>query len=199
MNYQSYSSFDNRPASFGKPIGQEFYDRGLGIPPIDENNITVQDIYRTPFLLLQEHRKNYKNMVSTALKGIQCNSELSTLFFSDKNIKRLQKMIRRDVFQRTNGEFRLDIDQDVKKLLIAMRAIYMTHARFLPGQIVRQCKRLNKKVIDEIIPGMITEIRQYYGYLKEINKPLDPIPRPLNVSNKGRLTLPSVTTVWSMD
>ena len=195
MNYQNFASFDNKPPYYSKP-NEAYYDRGAGIPKLDENNITIQDIYRTPFLFLQEHRKNYRNMSSTALKGIQSNSELSKMFFSDKNIKRVQRKIKAEVFKRTNGEFRLEIDQEQRDVLIAMRAVYLEHARFLPGQNVRQIKRLNQKVADEVVPGMITELKQYYGYLKEINKPLDPIARPVNVNNKGRLNLPSVTTTF---
>lgn len=195
MNYQNFSAYDNKPPFYSKE-SEAYYDRGKGVPKINETNMTVQDIYRTPFLFIQEHRKNYKNMASTALKGIQTKSELSRLFFSDQNFLRLQKLIKKDIFRRTSGEFRLDVDQDQKKLFIVMRAVYMEHARFLPGQIVRQIKRLNKKVVDELAPGMITEIKQEYGYLKEINSPLKPIPRPTSTTNAGRLSLPSITTTW---
>jgi hypothetical protein len=77
-----------------------------------------------------------------------------------------------------------------------MRAVYLEHARYLPGEIVRQIKRLNQKIVSEITPGIITSIRQDYGYLKEINKPLTPIPRPMNVNNAGRRALPSITTSY---
>ena len=71
----------------------------------------------------------------------------------------------------------------------------MEQARFLPGnQIVRQIKRLNWKVVDSSISGIVTNLKQEYGYLKEINKPLSPIPLPLNVGNKGRRQLPALTT-----
>lgn len=195
-NYQNYSSFTTSPPKYDKPH-EAFYDTdGKGVPTLEENNMTIQDIYRTPFLFIQEHRKNYSNMASSALKGIQTESDLSKLFFSDENFKRVQRMLKNEIFKRTNGQFKVDSDQEHKDLYIAMRAVYFEHARFLPGQIVRQVKRINQKVLDEIIPGMITEIKQHYGYLKEINKPLTPIPRPMNVSNAGRRTLPSVTTVW---
>ncbi len=52
------------------------------------------------------------------------------------------------------------------------------------------------KVVDEILPGIMTNIRQEYGYLKEINKPLTPIPLPQNVNNAGRQQLPSITTTF---
>lgn len=194
MNYQNYANYDNIPPFYGSK-NEAFYDFGNGIPKINQNNMTVQDIYRTPFLFIQEHHKNYNNMQADALKGIQSESELSKLFFSDTNMKRLQKKIKQEVFKRTNGKFRLDTDQEQQDLFIVMRAIYMEHARFLPNNTVRQVKRLNEKVITETIFSVITNIKQYYGYLKEINKPLDPIPRPLNL-NKGRKILPSISTIY---
>jgi len=196
MNYQNFSNYNNIPPAYGKE-SESFYDRGNGIPNINENNMTIQDIYRTPFLFLQEHKKNYKNMAPTALKGIQSDSELSKLFFSDENFKRIQKMIKIAVFEKTKGQFRLDIDQEQRDLFIAMRATYMEHARFLPTQIVRQCKRLNEKVVEEIIYPIITQIKQDYGYLKEINKPLTPIPRPMNI-NAGKKSLSSITTTFGL-
>lgn len=195
MNYQGFSGFDTAPPYYNKQ-NSAYYDNGQGVPKITENNMTIQDIYRTPFLFTQEHRKNYNNMSATALKSIQSESELSKLYFSDKNFKRVQNMIKQEVFNKTKGEFRLDVDQDQKDLFIVMRAVYIEHSRNLPGQIVRQVKRLNAKVIEEIAPSMITEIRQYYGYLKDINKPIEPIMRPLNVSNAGRLVLPSTSRIW---
>ena len=197
MNYQNFSSYDDRPPLYGNE-NNGFYDRGQGIPAITEQNMTLQDIYRTPFLFLQDHRKNYINLAPTALKGIQSESELSKLYFSDENIRRIQRMIKQEVFRRTHGQFRLDIDQEQFDLFILMRAVYFENARFLPGEIVRQVKRLNQKVINDAIPGIITNIKQDYGYLKEINKPLTPIARPMAVNNKGRRTLPSVTTTLGL-
>ncbi len=197
MNYQSCALFDNAPPLYGRE-GEAFYDRGSGVPQMTENNMTIQDIYRTPFLFLQEHHKNYNNMAPDALKGIQSQSDLSRLFFSDENFKRIQRLIKKEVFKRTSGMFKLDIDQDQKDIFIVMRAVYMEHARFLPNEIVRQVKRLNEKVIMDVVPGIITEIKQEYGYLKEINKPLSPIARPMNVNNRGRRTLPGVFTTFGV-
>lgn len=195
MNYQNFASYDNVPPMYKKE-NEAYYDRGQGIPQLNKNNMTIQDIYRTPFLLLQEHHKNYGNVADTALKGIQSESELSKLFFSDDNFKRIQLKIKKEIFKRTQGEFKLDVDQEQRDLFIVMRAVYMEYGRFLPYQIVRQVKRLNDKVVDSIVPGMLTEIKQEYGYLKEINKPLDPIARPQNCNGAGRRTLPSVFTTF---
>lgn len=196
MNYQDFAEYDEKPIEYNNFIKKK-YDDGKGISKLNENNITIEDIYKTPFLFTHFHKKNYKNMAETALKGIQCNNDLSKLFFSDRNIKRLQKKIKKEIYKRTKGEFKLEVDQDVQKLMIAMRAVYLQYARFLPSQIVRQCKRLNERVVEEIIPNMISEIRQYYGYIKEINEPIKPIMRPQNINKGGRKQLPSITKIWN--
>lgn len=193
MNYQNFADYNNVPPIYGREP-QAFYDEGSGVPQMDKNNMTIQDIYRTPFLFNQDHRRNFNKMVPIALKGIQSESELSKLFFSDQNIQRIQKMIRKAVTDATKGQFKLEVDQDQKDLFVVMRATYMEYARSLPNFTVRQCKALNKKVIDQLLPNLLTNIRQDYGYLKEINKPLSPIPRPVNVNSKGRRQLPSIST-----
>lgn len=195
MNYSNFSNFSSSPP-YNNNKYNPHYDNGQGVPKLNANNMTIQDIYRTPFLFTQEHKKNYNAMSQIALKSIQSDSEMSRIFFSDENIKRIQKLIKREIFKKTKGEYRLDVDQDQQDLFIVMRAIYIENCRNLPGQTIRQVKRMNMKVIEQVIPSMITEIKQYYGYLKEINKPLDPISRPQNVSNAGRLTLPPVTNLW---
>jgi len=197
MNYQKFASYENKPPFYNKQ-NNVYYDKGNGVPPINENNMTVQDIHRTSFLFLNDHNHKNTNAMKKALKGIQCNSELSKLYFSDTNIKRLQKMMKKEVYIRTNKQYKLDIDQDQQELFGAMRSVYMEHGRFLPGQIVRQIKQLNQEVINEQVPSMIEAIKREYGYLKEINEPIKPIMRPVNVNNAGRLTLPSVTTVLGM-
>ncbi len=172
-------------------------------------NQTIGD-YNTPsFQKIEEDRyrkknKNDYNMSMTAMRGIttegvNCEKpqdNLSDMFYSSENMTRIQKKIRMEVYNRTRGQFKLDDDQDESDLLVVMRAVFLEHARFLPFKIVHQIKELNKRVVEYIVPEMITEIKQFYGYLKEINEPLKPIDRPINVNNAGRKTLPSLTSVW---
>lgn len=195
MRYQNCAIYDNAPPKYGYE-GEAFYDQGQGVPKINANNMTIQDIYRTPFLFLQDHNKNYDNVSTEALSNIQSNSELSKLFFSDENFKRIQKLLKAEVFRRTNKVFRVDVDQEQMDLFLVMRATYLEQARNLPGQTVRQVKRLNQKVVESSVPGMISAIKQEIGYNVEINKPLSPIDRELNVNNRGRRTLPGIYTTF---
>lgn len=195
MNYQNFTSYNNFDPGYGKKY--HIYDDGTGVNAINKNNMTEQDLYRTPFLFIQDHPNDYKNLASIALKGIQSDSELSKIYFSEENMRRLQKQIKKEVFKRTRGQFRLDVDQDPKDLFIIMRAVYFEHAKNMDNKIIHQVKRLNAKVIESSLPDIITAIKQEYGYIKEINKPLQPMMRPINVNHAGRKTLPSLTTIFN--
>ena len=201
MNYQNFAEYSNKPPSFTKQNGKTkkkinfVYDQGNGIPVIPKR-ASMNEITKTPFLFLQEHNNNYANASETALKGIQTRTELSDLFFSKENFKRIQNKIKIEIYKRTKGEFKLEVDQEESDLLVAMRSVFLEHARFLPNFIVRQVKRLNEQVIDNVVPEMLTSIKQNYFYLKEINKPIEPIARPQNINNKGRKMLPSTCTIF---
>jgi hypothetical protein len=134
---------------------------------------------------------------SLAIGGLQMeNSPVSELYFSRENMKRIQKQIKREVYNESEGKFNLKRDQDETDLLVAMRAVFLDNAKNLPTNIVRQVKELNKLTLDYIIPDMMTNIKQQVGYLRDISRPPDPIARPINVNRAGRKTLPSSTTIW---
>lgn len=132
----------------------------------------------------------------TLLKSVYMPTPLGELYFSPSNIERIQKMIKYTIFKRTNGKYKLVVDQREDDLLVVMRAVYISDAENNPYRLVHQVKVLNNKTIERIIPNMITALRQDEKYLNEIDKPIDPIPLPVNVNSAGRLSLPSVTTLF---
>ena len=119
-----------------------------------------------------------------------CPSKVMLLYFSDENIKRIQKMIKREVYKRSKGKFVLTEDQDASDLNIAMRAVFKLYAKNLPTHIVRQVKGLNDQTVQYIVPDMMVNIEQYYGYLKDILNPINPIQLPISVGHGGRQTFP---------
>ena len=122
---------------------------------------------------------------------------LFKLFFSKENIYRLQQTIKKEVNIRTQGKFRLKEDQETSDLLICMRAIYLDHGKNLDKNIVRQTKILNKLLIDNIMPDIISNIRQQYDYIRDITQPRQIMINPVNVNGAGRKQLPSFTTLWT--
>ena len=117
-------------------------------------------------------------------------------FFSEANIQRIQEKIRREIYERSGRKYKMDVDQDREKLQVAMEDTYSNYSKNLPNHIRSQTKTLNRKLVDNLVPNMLTAIKQYYGYMKDISTPIEPMARPMNVNNAGRQTLPSVTTIW---
>lgn len=130
------------------------------------------------------------------LKGIYEPTPVGEIYFSQQNINRIQKMIKYELFVRTNGKYKLEIDQNESDLLIVMRDIYITCGKNMPYKVIHQVKELNNRTIEKILPDMISLIKQDDEYIKQLDKPIDPIPLPVCVNSKGRLGLPSVTTTF---
>jgi hypothetical protein len=131
-----------------------------------------------------------------ATQGLFEKNEITKMFFSDENMSRIQKKIKEEVYKRTNGQYTLDEDQDESDLMIVMRALYLDKCKNLNEQPIRQVKLLNQQTVDYIIPDLISNIKQYFGYIKDINKPLQVIPLPLASNRAGRKLLPSISTLW---
>lgn len=147
----------------------------------------------------QQNTNNWateNSIQKTMMKSVYEPTPVGELFFSQENINRIQKMIKNEVFIRTNGKYKLEIDQNESDLLIVMRDVMISCAKNIPYKVVHQVKELNKIVIEKIVPDMISNIKQDDEYIKQLDKPIDPIPLPVCMSSKGRLTLPSVTTTF---
>lgn len=163
----------------------------------DPKTVTAENIFRNSFVLLQQPTKTrYDKLIKSLSENLGYNSEISKLFFSDENIKRIQKLLKKEINIKSNGKYSLVVDQDEKQLVYVMRAVFIEYARGIPNQIVRQVKLLNRKVIGEITPNVINSIVHNQGYLNRINNPVIPIDLPVNVNNRGRRTLPGFSTIW---
>jgi len=125
-------------------------------------------------------------------------SKVAFEYFSVSNIKRIQHMIKKAVYLKTNKKFKLQEDQHVLDLIQAMKHIYVDYGIFVSNSIVRQVKKLNQLTIKSIVPDMIDNIKQYYGYLKDINSPISPINQPLNVNRGGRLQLQGPAHIYDL-
>ena len=75
-----------------------------------------------------------------------------------------------------------------------MRNIYLSHSKNLPSNIIRQVKELNTIFVNYVIPDMLTLIKQEHEYLNNLDKPITPLPLPLNVNIKGSKSLASSIT-----
>jgi hypothetical protein len=118
-------------------------------------------------------------------------SILYKLFFHPKNVYLLQKLIIMRVYQVSNGEYLIE-RQKKEDLLVVMMYIYEKYAEHLPYDFKSQINRLNNLVADEVLPGIITEIKSYFGYMERAFGPARIMPNPINLSKAGSKLLPSV-------
>ena len=161
-----------------------------------ENKYKPTDYYWSGYEQTKNNWTTENSIQKTLMKSIYEPTPIGELFFSPENINRIQQKIKYEVFVRTNGKYKLEIDQNETDLFVVMRDVLITCGVNSPYKIVHQVKELNKRTIERILPDMITIIKQDDEYIKQLDKPIDPIPLPVCLNSKGRLSLPSVTTTF---
>lgn len=140
-------------------------------------------------------------------KNLYSDSLLTDLFFSQKNIENVQKVIRYLVYKHTDQV----IDkQSTDELLVIMRAIYLeysSHPEIIKEDMSQQQKqniliqyknevdRLNKLVFNNVVPKLVSQLQQYMDYLRDVSQQPKQMERPKNDSIKGQKQYRSVTQI----
>jgi len=193
MNYSFINKYTNNDFTFKGNLIFNYHN--------DENkDIKNYNKYTDIDNVDSNERNNWateNSIQKSLLKSVYTPTPLGEVFFSPDNIKRIQNKIKKSIFIESKGKYKLQVDQNESDLLIVMRAVYIQDSYNAPYRIIHQVKELNEKVVNRILPDMISNIKQNEEYLNIIDKPIDPIPLPVNVSRAGRLSLPSVTTIWN--
>ena len=166
------------------------------IESFESNAYKPTNYYWSDYSQSQNNWTTENSIQKSLLKGLYQPTPIGELFFSQENINRIQKMIKYAVFTRTNIKYKLEVEQNESDLLVVMRDIYITCGKNMPYKVIHQVKELNHRTIEKILPDMISMIKQDDEYINQLDKPIDPIPLPVCVNSKGRLTLPSVTTTF---
>lgn len=140
-------------------------------------------------------------------KNLYGETPLTFLFFSDKNIESVQRLLRFVVHK----EIGQSIDnQDTTELMIVMRSIFLEYSRHpkliddtmsaqmkdaLLKQYTNEVDRLNQLVVNETVPRIISGLQQYLDYLKDASTQPIPHQLPKSMSSTGTKTYRSVTSV----
>ena len=126
------------------------------------------------------------------------HTPVSSLFFSRLNIDALQKGICNLVFNKSEGKYNISKQSEVE-LKIIMRSIYFDSlknqsqnlyvALFVNNNsenyVLEEVKKLNKSVLDWVVPRIITNLEQYNRYRQDISSLPNPIDRPTFTSTSG--------------
>ena len=135
-------------------------------------------------------RLNYDNTNDTGycpLEGILEKSKLSLVYFSKENLNLLDKVVRQQVWLKSNKKYKIG-KQSSRELLIIMRSIYLKYSKNLDCKIKEQIAELNDKVIDYCVEVILTNIKQQTEYINELDKPLQVFGRGVATSIKGDKT-----------
>lgn len=158
--------------------------------------MTSSELHNMPqaYFCDNEISKNLRNqLIKNQVRISECaQGNLENIFFSNENMDLINKQLVLAVYNNSNKLFKIAY-QSNDNLLIVMRYVFIEYARHLPYDILKQIKELNCRVVNEILPTIITNITQKINYLKEINTPKQLIPLPQNVNSKKNLK--SVTSV----
>lgn len=124
------------------------------------------------------------------LRGNWESTPVSTGFFSASNVERIQQLIRKGVFDRSQPKGYVIDDQSTDELKIIMRAVYYQYGRNMPKDIAAQIADLNQKVVDWSVPHILSAVDMYYYYIKDISTLPVPMAQPQHLSRAGTRSLP---------
>jgi len=157
----------------------EFKDRTLSEVLGDVNNGRVSDIN-----IVDDVKTDRRGDVimrsdnqETAIKGIVEETALSRYFFSPENIDAIQKTIRFRVYGKTDHV----IDyQSPQELYIVMRSVLLQHGNFKvsANNLLTEILDLNKHVTTYCVNEVSSNVKQYKGYLKDLESLPVPLDRP---------------------
>lgn len=127
-----------------------------------------------------------KDNRETSIKGIVEKSALSDLFFSDMNIDAIHKTIRYGVNKSTG---QVVAKQSDNTIYVVMRSIMLQYANFRTSgdNLAGEIRSLNGRVIDYCVENVSSNVQQYLGYIKDIERLPTPMDHPV-YHNKDNFT-----------
>jgi hypothetical protein len=128
--------------------------------------------------------ENNVNSISQSLT----NTQLSLNFFSKENINKIQNLIRKTVYYRSNYTHIISA-QNEQELLIIMRSMYLQYGKNLDYDIDKQTNVLNNMTIDWAVINILSNIDQYISYKKTCSTLPMPLERAQLSSQKGTKSL----------
>jgi len=178
----------------------------LGGIPVDMHNVVIDRQPNGRVIALDSVKNgeynNFKedidkndNFRNNAVKRIVTNNEITRLYFSNRNTDNIHASIIREVYRRSGNKYLIN-RQSNTELHIIMRAIYLQYCKNQGEDIIGQIMELNRIVVNQSVPKIMTQIQQYIGYKHDIEHLPIPIMHPKNLSSKGTRNLPSVTSTF---
>lgn len=136
----------------------------------------------------KDTRNNTALFSQEAHKGQIARNPVSDLFFCPNNVNVLQDGIRYRVWKET-GERYVIGRQNEQELRIVMRSIYYQYGKNLPNDVVGQVRDLNGRVLEWVVPEVVSNLRQYERYRQDASQLPMPLDRAPLMTQKGTKVL----------
>lgn len=123
------------------------------------------------------------------LANMQESTLLSQTYFSPENTQIIQNGLRRNVFLRTQKHVS---EQNTEQLQIVMRSIFLQYStnRTDSAELIReQITSLNNKVLDYCVSNVVSNLKQYEHYRKDISSLPVPMEYGQSTSQAGTRSL----------
>jgi len=120
-----------------------------------------------------------------AMTGNWMNTPLSLAYFSSENIDIIQNNIRKGVFDKSNGEFIIGL-QDEDELKIIMRSVFLQNSLNLETNVREQIRDLNALVESYAIDQVYKEAISYLKYKRDASNMYALLALPSNSSTRGK-------------
>lgn len=140
----------------------------------------------------QRTNMNNRTFSSEATTGQIQKNPLSDVFFSAENINILQDGIRYRVWVESDKQFVIGRQSDTE-LKIVMRSIYFQHAKHQSTNMIEQVRELNAKVLDWVVPEVLSNVRQFETYKRDASTLPVPMERAQLSTQKGTRVLEQKT------
>ena len=127
--------------------------------------------------------KNKATSYYTALSGNDWEDNLlARTYFSAENIQIIQNGLRAGVFKmsKTAGNEIVVPPQNVEQLSIIMRSIFFQYSENLQTGIKEQIERLNRIVLEDVVPRVYNESMGYLKYMQDQSSLVVPLEMPLH-------------------
>jgi len=165
-------------AQYTNPIANYEYHR--------HSNFLFNDHYGD-YKIIDQKQESPDYIYLDIIKNVQERNPLIDFYFSKRNLDHVQNLIISMIHAKTQGAYKISRQSD-NELLTIMRSIYITTPTnpFATGRDFRAevCK-LNKNVLDWVIPRLLVNIQQYLGYVRDQGNNVYPIEHPQFLSSAG--------------
>lgn len=142
----------------------------------------ASDINRFKFVSKDEETFPFRYV----LTGIQELNPFNKIFFSKYNLEWIHSRIRYEVYNNSINKTVISKQRD-SDVLESMRRIYLQNSNNpeTKMEMKEEILRLNKLVLKDTVPRILSEITQYKTYLRDIEKIRPPNSLPINTSVTG--------------